>query len=128
MNGNQDILAKFISGSLDRAERLEAIYPSRDDVSELLIAVRPADYSASLIAKAVEDCDMQLLGLSVTAMRTEEGLPVVALRVAASDSLGVERSLARYGFEVLHSADADDTEARAQAVARAQELIHLLEL
>ena len=80
MNYQQhDILKQFISGSLSRPEQLEAIWPQQPEASFLLVACAPEDYSASAIAKAVEDCDAQLLGLSVTGMRDAAGRPVAAL-------------------------------------------------
>ena len=96
-------MAKFLSGDLTAAEKLETIFPESADTSRLLVAVHPADYSASAIAKAVEDCDVQLLGLTVTAMRTRGGRHVVLLRVAAADTRSLERSLERYGFRVEYA-------------------------
>ena len=128
MNSNRDILSKFICGDLGRLEQFEALYPVGDDVSQMLVAVTPGNYSASAIAKAVEDCDVQLLGLSVTAMYTSDGRPLVALRIGAASTDGVERSLARYGYEVIHARPADDEATRNRAMERANELLHILEI
>ncbi len=121
-------MSKFIAGELPLEERTAALDPVSDDSSELLVAVRPADYCASALAKAVEDCDVQLLGLSVTSMRTPEGNPVVAMRVGASTTGGIERSLGRYGYEVIHSLPTDKSRTHAQARERVNELLHMLEI
>lgn len=121
-------MAKFLSGDLTAAEKLETIFPDSADTSRLLVAVHPADYSASAIAKAVEDCDVQLLGLTVTAMRTRGGRHVVLLRVAAADTRSLERSLERYGYETLSTNAPGDPRLRDRDMARANELLHILEL
>ena len=125
MNSNRNILSKFISGTLDAEDRLQAVLPVSDEVTELLVAVNPGDYAASAIAKAVEDCDVQLLALAVTAMYAPDGRPVALLRIGAA----VGRSLARYGYEVIHARPSQDESPEFQrAVDRANELLHLLEL
>ena len=121
-------MAKFLSGDLTAAEKLETIFPDSADTSRLLVAVHPADYSASAIAKAVEDCDVQLLELTVTAMRTRGGRHVVLLRVAAADTRSLERSLERYGYETLSTDAPGDPRLRDRDMARANELLHILEL
>ena len=79
---DNDKLQKYIAGSLSHREKAETLTPPLpQEASELLLSCPPADYSASSIARAVEDCDAQLLALSVTGMRDPEGLPVIALRV-----------------------------------------------
>lgn len=121
-------MAKFLSGDLSPAEKLQAIFPESADTSRLLLAVHPADYSASAIAKAVEDCDVQLLGLSVTSMRRDDGRHIVLLRVAAADTRSVERSLERYGYETVTSDAPGDPRLRARDLSRVSELLHILEL
>lgn len=129
MNYQQhDILKQFISGSLSRPEQLEAIWPQQPEASSLLVACAPEDYSASAIAKAVEDCDAQLLGLSVTGMRDAAGRPVAALTVSAATADGVARSLGRYGYEVIHSVSAAPSPLLSRDIARVNELIHYLEM
>lgn len=129
MNSNRNILSKFISGTRDAEDRLQAVLPVSDEVTELLVAVNPGDYAASAIAKAVEDCDVQLLALAVTAMYAPDGRPVALLRIAAANGDAVERSFARYGYEVIHARPSQDESPEFQrAVDRANELLHLLEL
>lgn len=99
-----DTLTRYMSGSMPTHERLEATLPPHPDSCELLVACPPGNYSASALAKAVEDCDAQLLALSVTGMRDADGHPVVMLRANTRAADGIARSLARYGYEVVHSA------------------------
>ena len=107
---------------------IERLYPPLEESSRLLVSCIPADYSASRIARAVEDCDAQLLALSVTSMRDAAGRPVVMLRVNTRNSASIERSLARYGYETIFSrgdlSEGEQTEARA----RINELLRYLEM
>lgn len=121
-------MAKFLSGDLSAAEKLRVIFPDSADTSQLLLAVHPAGYSASAIAKAVEDCDVQLLSLSVTAMRRRDGRHIVLLRTGAADARALERSLERYGFEIISSDAPVDPRLRDRDIARANELLHILDL
>lgn len=123
-----DILRKYMEGALSPQEKAGLIAPPLPaDASELLVSVSPQHYSASQIARAVEDCNAQLLGLSVTAMRDDRGWPVVALRVNLRDASAVVRSLGRFGYEPFYvsnlSSDSVDI-----ARERVNELLHILDL
>lgn len=122
------ILEKFITGELTPMERFSALSPQKHDSSELLLTCHPSDYSASAIARAVEDCDAQLLGLSVSSMRDDNGRPVVSICVNRLATDGIERSLARYGFETIYSSNPASEEDRRRAMERVNELLHYLEI
>lgn len=79
------------------------LFPPSDEASELLVACRRADYSASVLARAVEDCDAHLLNLNLTGDKAPDGSDdlLVELRVGLRNAMGVARSLERYGFRVL---------------------------
>lgn len=90
----------------------EYLYPPVGDSSRLLVGCRSEDYSASRIARAVEDCNAHVLNLNVTHMgggstvddgdRSDTGFPVVFdLRVSLRNPDTVSRSLERYGYTVL---------------------------
>lgn len=117
-----------MASELPPADEAEALLPRRSDSCELLVACPPDAYSASAMARAVEDCDAQLLALSVTSMRDVAGRPVVMLRVNTRNSASIERSLARYGYETIFSrgdlSEGEQTEARA----RINELLRYLEM
>lgn len=85
------------------------IFPPQPDSCELTLRCRRADYSASRIAKAVEDCDTHLLNLNVTSAdispEAADSL-IVDLRINARNAGSVVRSLERYGYEVVDIADA----------------------
>ncbi len=103
------------------------LFPPMPDSSRLLVGCRSEDYSASLIARAVEDCNAHLLNLNVTSMDGMNGsddradyiesdakFPVVFdIRVSHRDTAGIMRSLERYGYTVLDTENApgadDDT-------------------
>ncbi len=111
-----------------REAAAEALYPPGDGV-ELLLSVAPSDFSASLIARAVEDCDRHLVNLNVMARRTmESDRMLVAVRIDAADGLdSVERSLERYGFSVEATSVADQV-SDDEAYRRVAELLHILEM
>jgi|GluameStandDraft_1065615.scaffolds.fasta_scaffold03033_9 hypothetical protein len=128
INSQTDMLRRYIASELSPAETAEAVMPAHTDCSRLLVACRPGDYSASMLAKAVEDCDVQLLMLSVTGMRTDDGRLVVALTVNARSASGVIRSIERYGYEVIHSLSCEMSIEHREAMERVNELIHYLEI
>ena len=78
--------------------------PENPETGRLTVACAPADYSASIIARAVEDVDAHLLNLNVTA-DSDAARVVTDLRVSHRNVGAVARSLMRYGYEIL-SADA----------------------
>ena len=72
----------------------------------LMVACRRGDYRASRIARAVEDCDAHLLNLNVTADTDSFDNRIVAeLRVSHRNPESVARSLERYGYEVIDTAE-----------------------
>lgn len=104
----------------------EYLFPPVADSSRLLVGCRREDYSASRIARAVEDCNAHVLNLNVTALGSNESddrpdaaesdpkFPVVFdIRVNHRDTSGIMRSLERYGYTVLEAQNArgadDDT-------------------
>lgn len=80
---------------------LAALTSARDDCSTLTVECHPEDYSASLLAHAVEDADAHLVDL-LTAPG-ENGNIRVTLRVRISDPSPVIHSLERYDFHVVES-------------------------
>lgn len=95
----------------------EYLYPPVADSSRLLVGCRREDYSASRIARAVEDCNAHLLNLNVTSLGgpgesdsqqtfadADQKFPVVFdIRVSHRDTAGIMRSLERYGYTVLEA-------------------------
>lgn len=109
-------------GSLGR------LFPYTPDSSSLTVECPASDYSASSIARAVEDCNAHLLNLNVTS--AESAVPdniVVDLRVNHRNAEAVSRSLERYGFMVT-SKDSPLTPLEEKARGNALELLHYLEM
>lgn len=123
-----DMLQRYISGELSPQELLQAILPDADDCCELLVACPPGDYSASALSRGVEDCDARVLAMAVTSMRDAEGRPVVMIRANSRTPESIARSLARYGYEVLHTTGAVSSHEQNRAMARVNELLHYLEI
>ena len=70
-----------------------------EESSTLVLTCRRGDYSASRIARAVEDADAHLLNLNVTADSERSDSRIVAeLRISHRDPEAAARSLERYGF------------------------------
>ena len=99
-----------ILGIIDETSLLEGLgrmIAARDDCSVITVECAPEDYSASVIAHAVEDTDAHLVDLF--SMPAENGKMRVTLRVRHIDPAAAVRSLERYNFEVVEahaSADA----------------------
>lgn len=74
------------------------------DECVLTVRCAPGDYSAGVIARAVEDCDAHLLGLELLepdiAPGDDRPMARVRLRVNHRTPVAVARSLERYGYEV----------------------------
>lgn len=114
----------------DSASRLEWLFPPAGETSTLTVECRRQDYSASLIARAVEDSDAHLLNMNVTAgseASRAAGRVTVELRVDHRSPLQVERSLERYGFTVTSAIDATGSGVDSTLRERVNELLRLIE-
>lgn len=111
----------------DKITDFEVLFPSNGESARLLVGCRRDDYSASRIARAVEDCDAHLLNLNVTSVERPDAELVIDLRVNRRNPSAVIRSLERYGYDVLGCEGwhiLDDDKARE----RYEELMHYLSL
>ena len=107
------------------------LMPPMQESSRLVVACRPADFSASAIARAVEDTNAHLVNLNVTSRRLDDGRLTVELRTNHRSASAAVRSLERYGYEVLELDSAADSAADAADEMlrnRAANLLHLLEI
>lgn len=80
--------------------------PPQSEASVITVACYPDDYSASHLARAVEDSDAHLLNLNVTDLRLDDGRITISLRTNRRESTSTIRSLERYGYEVLDNSTA----------------------
>ena len=104
------------------------LFPFLPECSMLTVECPASDYSASSIAKAVEDCDAHLLNLNVTSEKSiMPGNIVVDLRINHRNTDAVSRSLERYGYVVTSSGD-ELTHAEEKARENVLELLHYLEM
>lgn len=76
----------------------EVHIPYVPDSSRFRVVCRRADYVASAIARAVEDCDAHLLNLNVLPDPAGPDMLAVDVRVDRRNTESVIRSLARYGY------------------------------
>ncbi len=91
-----------VVGVIDSASLLEAfsrMIPSRDDCSVITMECSHVDYSASAIARAVEDADAHLVDL--WSSPGADDTIRVTLRVRIDNPDAVVRSLRRYGYDVV---------------------------
>lgn len=79
----------------------ELLFPPVEDSCELTVACQPEHYSASRIARAVEDCDAHLLNLNVTSEPLPGGEMAVQVRAGMRNAGAAVRSLERYGYRVV---------------------------
>lgn len=105
MTPKDDILTlnslRFSSLNFSADHHPGRLFPRCGDSSEISIGCYRGDYSASRIARAVEDCDAHLLNLNITGDTTEDGRIVVDVRISHRNAAAVCRSLERYGYDVL---------------------------
>lgn len=97
-------------GIIDQTSLLEGIgrmIAARDDCSVITLECAPQDYSASILAHAVEDSDAHLVDLF--SVPGENGQVMVTLRVRLSDPTSAVRNLERYNFHVLEAHSSGDT-------------------
>lgn len=98
-------------GVIDSRSLLEALgrqIPGRPDCSVIQLECAPADYSASAIARAVEDADVHLVDLlSAPGL---EGKISVTLRIRCDNPEGVIHSLERYGYTVTDGCSRSDSQ------------------
>ena len=115
-------------GMIDSHSLLEAMarqIASRYDCSIIEINCAPADYSASALARAVEDTDAHLVDL-LTAP-TDEGMLHVTLRVRCEDPTAAVHSLERYGYTVteMYGHENVDVTASVERLLALQALINV---
>lgn len=100
------------SGYIDSDSMLEALsrqIAPRFDCCVVEIECAPQDYSASHIARAVEDADVHLVDLLTNP--AQDGMLRVTLRVRCEDPGSVIHSLERYGYNVIASFGKSSSEA-----------------
>lgn len=91
-------------GVIDSDAMLEALgrlIALRYDCSVIELLCAPGDYSASHLARAVEDADVHLVDL--LSAPAENGNLLVTIRVRCEDPEPVVHSLERYGYNVVAS-------------------------
>lgn len=120
-------MTKDLTPKDESAIDFELFFPHAQDESRLLVGCRQADYSASLIARAVEDCNAQVLNLNVTSLSAGASGLVVDLRVNHRNAEAISRSLARYGYEVIEAKSSACAETEKMR-SRANELLRYLEI
>lgn len=101
-------------GVIDSDSLLEALsrqIAPRYDCSIIELECAPQDYSASILARAVEDTDAHLVDLLTSPM--DEGLLRVTLRIRCEDPSAAAHSLERYGYNVLETHGNDHAVASA---------------
>ena len=96
-------------GIIDETSLLEGVgrmIAGRDDCSVITVECDPRDYSASVIAHAVEDTDAHLVDLFTIPWDNDKLR--VTLRVRHSDPTAAVRSLERYDYKVLEAHSSGD--------------------
>lgn len=117
-------------GVIDESSLLEGLgkmIAARDDCSVITLECRAEDYSASLLAHAVEDSDAHLVDLLTTP--GNDGNITVTLRVRHNDPSAAVRSLERYDFHVIDAHGAGsrlrDAEISAERLLSLQTLLNV---
>lgn len=126
VNGNDVLMPKmggFTSSGL-------SLMPPQSEVSALTVLCHPDDFSASVLARAVEDSDAHLISLGIADAGLDDGRVAVELRTNRPNAASTARSLERYGFEVLAvSAPEAMAELPDETLrTRAAELLHIINI
>lgn len=100
-------------GVITAADLIAAVAPwfrAIDETSLIIVECHPDDYSASLIAHAVEDADAHLLSLLTAPAQdnNQTNMMRVCLRVRLADPERAIHSLERYSFRVADAFSGDD--------------------
>lgn len=106
--------------------QVDELYPALEGSSHLLLGCRRDDYSASRIARAVEDCDAHLLNLNMMTDATQSYDMLVDIRVNRLSGEAIARSLARYGYDVLNFTPGDGPDNDSTLRRRVDELLRYL--
>lgn len=107
------------AGVIDSDSLLEALsrqIAPRFDCCVIELECAPHDYSASHIARAVEDADVHLVDLLTNP--ADEGMLRITLRVRCDDAAATVHSLERYGYHVLDVYGANSTSLSSVALER----------
>lgn len=115
-------------GIIDESSLLEGLnsfIAPRDDASLITVITSPTSYSASALARAVEDAETHLVDLWTTPYA--EGQIKVTLRVRTTDPSAVVGSLERYGYSVSDASGSDYSNATI-AIERLMSLKALLDV
>lgn len=108
--------------NVDTRHHPSRLFPHCEESGELSVRCFRSDFSASRIARAVEDVDAHILNMNVTSEITPLGEVIVDLRVSHRNVTAVAHSLERYGYEVHHIASESlendaDNEVTASRIA-----------
>lgn len=109
------------------ANDFHRLFPPLEDESTLVLGCMRGHYSASRIARAVEDCDAHLLNLNVTSTPSDLADIVVEIRVNHRNAEAISRSLERYGYDILE-AKSNHAEDNERMRSRVNELLRYLEV
>lgn len=109
------------------SHNIERLFPYVAECCELTIECSRSDYSASSIARAVEDAEAHLLNLNITSEEPAIGVICVDLRVSHRNAGSVARSLERYGYRVTDVRDGFDADAELTSL-RIDELFAHMEI
>ena len=114
-------------GVIDEVSLLEGLgrlIAPRDDSSVLVVESAPQDYSASLLARAVEDVDAHLVDL--ISHPADDG-NFQSLSVRTFDPTQAAMSLERYGYRVVESAAGAEADVSilAERLASLQALMNV---
>lgn len=77
------------------------MFPTVEESVELSMECEAGEFSASRIARAIEDCDAHLLNMNVTSKKGDGGVMTVMLRAGMRNVALAISSLERYGYRVV---------------------------
>jgi len=117
-------------GVIDQTSMLDGLgrmIAARDDCSVITVECRAEEYSASLLAHAVEDSDAHLVDMFT--VPADDGYLRVTLRVRHTDPSATVHSLERYDFRVVEvyggNCEIRDTEIAMERLLSLQAMMNV---
>lgn len=121
--------AEVADTAMSAQQTVARLMPFSPDATRFSIVCRRNDYSAGRIARAIEDCNANVLNLNVTSDTADDADHIVVdVRVDRKNIDSISRSLARYDYYVEGITDYTDYVIAERDRMRVAELLRHLDI
>lgn len=123
----KDTEASVMTQTTRIEDELSHLMPYSPESTRFTILCRRDDYSAGRIARAIEDCNANVLNLNVTDYVSDDDRIAVDVRVDRLNTTSIARSLERYDYIVVGVEQPDKTTDEMYRT-RVAELLRYIEI